>query len=1297
MSTWAVGAVVLALSWSLVRADDEARVLVRHAPTLNGRVEGSVQMMTAEGATLNGSAVVTGDLFVPGTPTVRLNGSPAYGGTVDGTGTAAPSSYYVTLNGNASLRHVVRRTDPVTLPVVDPPPAPTGTRNVSLNQPGQSPGDFATLRNLTLNGNAGSVAVPPGTYGSFTANSGSGFILGVAGATTPSLYNFQNLTFNSGSSLQVVGPVIVTVDGGFSINANSGLGAAANPEWLDLRVAGGGLTVNSHSTVYAHLVASAGSVTLNGGSQFVGTLVSDRLIINGNSLLRVSAAAPNQPPAVSLSAPADGAVFFAPASVTLVATASDSDGTIAKVEFFQGTTKLGEATAAPYAFSWTGVPEGSYTLTAVATDDAGATTTSAPVGITVATPVNQPPTVTLLAPADGATFTSPAAIHLEATASDPDGTIAKVEFFHGASKLGEVAGPPFVFDWLNVAPGGYALTATATDNAGATATSVPRTISVATGMPFAADFEFLEGYVLGSLDGQGGWTANGASLVTNADAQHGEQSVLVPGLDPPVSVGHAFPDSISGAVVFVDFYALPAAGVDPASASRYEINGARLAIVRSGSEGVLQIFDGDGSGGGAWEPTGGRFAVEADGFAADWHRLTLRADYAAKTWDLYLDGAIVAVDGGFLDNTPTLFSSFSLTGHPATATLFDHFGAGFDNPLFADADKDGMHDAWESAHGLDPAVNDRAGDLDGDGLSNVREWLLGTRPDLADTDGDGMPDGWEVQHGTDPKVDDAAADADQDGLTNLQEYQAGTNPQSADTDGDGMPDAWELAHGLDPRSNDAAADPDQDGFTNLQEFAAGTDPHDYYNGAAPAVSWVGISAQVRRPGNPVVLPLAVAILDAPNGNPRFNAPITFKVDALKGTLLASSEDSTGAGELTVLADATGVARVWLRLNTDWSGRVTATAQVYVGGAPGETLSFDVFPLVESAELAVGADQSLWLDDGGIARAWGRNAQGQLGDGTTVDRSQMQRLASVTTPLKSAAFGQGHGLAVTDTGAVLAWGDNYFGQLGDGGAISHRVPGAVPGLSGVVQVAAGDHHSLALRADGTVWAWGGNQSGQLGDGTRQNRTAPVQVPGLTGIIRIAAGARHSVALDADGAVWAWGSNEFGQLADAALADRPTPAAIPGVANVVTLVSGRQQILALCVDGTVWGWGGNHEGQLGLGIVHGQVTPQRVLPLPLVVGLAAGNHHSVALGSDGVLQIWGANDVGQLGNGESAPSLSPVPLLLADVRAFAAGWDHVVVLKTDGSLQAWGFNRHGQLGAQTAGSFSNAPVTVAPPVD
>lgn len=257
--------------------------LVRHAPTLNGGLDGSIQVLLPENAALNGNAWVSGDLLMPGVPNVRLNGKPVYGGTVDRDGAGNPTDHSVTLNGQAVLRHVVRRVDALAMPVVPVPPAPTGLRDVTLNAAGQDAGDFATIRNLTLNGNAGAVAVPAGTYGALTASGGTRLVLGTAGATEPEVYNLQQLTLNGSGSLELAGPVIVNLANGLTLGGSAG--AAANPEWLDLSIAAGGLTLNGQATFHGFVTAPNGTVAINGNATLNGGVVADRLVINGNGLL----------------------------------------------------------------------------------------------------------------------------------------------------------------------------------------------------------------------------------------------------------------------------------------------------------------------------------------------------------------------------------------------------------------------------------------------------------------------------------------------------------------------------------------------------------------------------------------------------------------------------------------------------------------------------------------------------------------------------------------------------------------------------------------------------------------------------------------------------------------------------------------------------------------------------------------------------------------------------------------------------------------------------------------------------
>ena len=266
-----------------------AVALVNHAPALNsGILEGSIRQMLGESVTLNGSATISGDLFAPGAPNVILNGSPNYGGTLDGDGAATPTNYTVTLNINTTVGHIVRRTDPVQLPTVTAPTAPTGTRSVTLNNSSDPVGDWSTVRNLTLNSNAGQIAAPAGAYGDFTANGGSGFTLGVAGAVLPSVYYFQRLTLNSQARIEVVGPVIVVVANGVSANGGV-IGSADHPAWLTFNIYAGGLALNSGANVYGYVAAPRGAMVINGGCQVVGGLASDRLTINNNGRLRLLA------------------------------------------------------------------------------------------------------------------------------------------------------------------------------------------------------------------------------------------------------------------------------------------------------------------------------------------------------------------------------------------------------------------------------------------------------------------------------------------------------------------------------------------------------------------------------------------------------------------------------------------------------------------------------------------------------------------------------------------------------------------------------------------------------------------------------------------------------------------------------------------------------------------------------------------------------------------------------------------------------------------------------------------------
>lgn len=189
----------------------------------------------------------------------------------------------------------------------------------------------------------------------------------------------------------------------------------------------------------------------------------------------------NQNPVVAISAPATNSSYTLPASVTLTVTASDPDGTIKKVELYNGTVKLGEKTSAPFSFPWTILNEGTFTITAVATDNLDSKTVSAPITVRVTKPaatVNQPPLISIASPAKSESFPSPATITIDINATDPDGLISKVELFNGTEKLGEITSAPYTFTLKDLTEGNYSLTAIATDNLKASSTSTVLSILV---------------------------------------------------------------------------------------------------------------------------------------------------------------------------------------------------------------------------------------------------------------------------------------------------------------------------------------------------------------------------------------------------------------------------------------------------------------------------------------------------------------------------------------------------------------------------------------------------------------------------------------------------------------------------------------------------------------------------------------------------------------------------------------------------------------------------------------------------
>lgn len=202
------------------------------------------------------------------------------------------------------------------------------------------------------------------------------------------------------------------------------------------------------------------------------------IIVSANGAQASATVAVDTPPSINIVLPAANVVFQPPAAIQITVSATDPDGAVSQVDFYQDGMLIGSASGAPYSVVWTDVGPGSYSLTAVATDNQGASTTSSAVTIRV----NAPPAAALTSPVPGASFTAPATIQLIANALDSDGSVARVDFLQGTTPIGTASTAPYSFDWINVPQGIYALTAVATDNDGAVTTSATVNVAVNSGV-----------------------------------------------------------------------------------------------------------------------------------------------------------------------------------------------------------------------------------------------------------------------------------------------------------------------------------------------------------------------------------------------------------------------------------------------------------------------------------------------------------------------------------------------------------------------------------------------------------------------------------------------------------------------------------------------------------------------------------------------------------------------------------------------------------------------------------------------
>jgi alpha-tubulin suppressor-like RCC1 family protein len=331
---------------------------------------------------------------------------------------------------------------------------------------------------------------------------------------------------------------------------------------------------------------------------------------------------------------------------------------------------------------------------------------------------------------------------------------------------------------------------------------------------------------------------------------------------------------------------------------------------------------------------------------------------------------------------------------------------------------------------------------------------------------------------------------------------------------------------------------------------------------------------------------------------------------------------------------------------------------------------------------------------GFLWMWGFNGNGQLGDGTTVDKSSPVQTIAGGLDWKSVSVGQSHTTSIKTDGTLWVWGDNAAGQLGNNSTTNTSVPTQLLGreiLEGVVtQVAASGFSGAAIKNDNTLWVWGL---------TGSSSNVPIQnVMGGTDWSQTSGGFYHTAAIKLDGTLWLWGNDNYGQLGDGSNSYPPSPVqTIAGGTNWKQVSCGYQHTAAVKTDGTLWMWGRNDLGQLGDDSTTHKSSPVQTIATGTDWSqVACGRHYTAAIKTDGTLWMWGQDNYGQLGDADIANKSSPGQTVAGGTnwsQVAANGGRHGAAIKNDGTLWTWGFNSSGQLGNGTGISAGSPAQTIS----